>query len=446
VGVAGIHLFNIDVPKVEYIFLVVVFANPAFIYFFSFLFEKDEAGSLVIKMLFFLLGIIAPITISILQVVNESTQDVANILKWFFYPFPVYSLTFGYMSIANRSLIQFVNKETTEPDIFSDEIAGPSLYFLIAAIPFYWILVIMFEKKVFDCKGSGGNNQASGNVDRSSMIGNKTFNPAAIDEDIIEEHDRVATKSPEDLPVRVVDLKKTYGSVTAVENISFGLEYGECFALLGVSGAGKTTCFKSLTGEIYPTEGKVSISGNNIASATGFENARKMIGYCPQFDAIFTGLTVLEHLQIYGSLKGIKRNLLGKLIDKAIQDMDLEDYRHIAANNLSGGNKRKMSVAMAMLGNPPLVFLDEPSTGVDPQAKRFMWNIVSKISTLRQRSAVIITTHSMEEAEALCTKMGIMVGGEFKCFGSSQHIKDKFGTGYELEVKIRTLTEKEVNE
>lgn len=116
------------------------------------------------------------------------------------------------------------------------------------------------------------------------------------DEDIIEEHDRVAKKSPEELPVRVVDLKKKYGSVTAVENISFGLEYGECFALLGVSGAGKTTCFKSLTGEIYPTKGKVTINGYNITTASGFENARKMIGYCPQFDAIFTGLTVLEHL------------------------------------------------------------------------------------------------------------------------------------------------------
>lgn len=101
---------------------------------------------------------------------------------------------------------------------------------------------------------------------------------------------------------------------------------------------------------------------------------------------------------------------------------------------------------MAMLGNPPIVFLDEPSTGVDPQAKRFMWNIVSKISTLRKKSAVIITTHSMEEAEALCTKMGIMVGGNFKCFGTSQHIKDKYGTGYELEVKIKSLNEQEINQ
>jgi hypothetical protein len=100
--------------------LTVVFANPAFIYAFSFLFDKDESGSLVIKMLYFIFGIIAPITISILQVVNKSTQDVAEILKWFFYPLPVYSLTFGYMSIANRALIQFVNKQAEEPEIFGN--------------------------------------------------------------------------------------------------------------------------------------------------------------------------------------------------------------------------------------------------------------------------------------------------------------------------------------
>jgi len=143
-------------------------------------------------------------------------------------------------------------------------------------------------------------------------------------------------------------------------------------------------------------------------------------------------------------LKGVRTHLKDRLIEKAIADMDLDSYRDIRANNLSGGNKRKMSVAIAMLGNPPIVFLDEPSTGVDPQAKRFMWNIVSKISTLRNKSSVIITTHSMEEAEALCTKMGIMVNGHFKCFGSSQHIKDKYGTGYELEVKIKTLAEQEI--
>ena len=101
---------------------------------------------------------------------------------------------------------------------------------------------------------------------------------------------------------------------------------------------------------------------------------------------------------------------------------------------------------MALIGNPPIIFLDEPSTGVDPKAKRFMWSIVSKISTQRKKSSVIITTHSMEEAEALCTKMGIMVAGRFKCFGSSQHIKAKYGTGYEIEVKIKYLKGDELQE
>ena len=143
-------------------------------------------------------------------------------------------------------------------------------------------------------------------------------------------------------------------------------------------------------------------------------------------------------------MKGVRFDLKERIINKQIADMDLQDYVDTRANQLSGGNRRKLSVAMALIGNPPLIFLDEPSTGVDPQAKRFMWNIISKISTQRKKSAVIITTHSMEEAEALCTKMGIMVSGEFKCFGSATHVKDKYGTGYELEIKVRELNEEEV--
>lgn len=122
-------------------------------------------------------------------------------------------------------------------------------------------------------------------------------------------------------------------------------------------------------------------------------------------------MTVREHLEFYAKVKGILRDYRVQLIEKQIDEMDLREFEHIRAENLSGGNKRKLSVAMALIGNPPIVFLDEPSTGVDPKAKRFMWNIVSKISTLRKKSSVIITTHSMEEAEALCTKMGIMVAG-----------------------------------
>lgn len=123
----------------------------------------------------------------------------------------------------------------------------------------------------------------------------------------------------------------------------------------------------------------------------------------------------------------------------------MTEYRDKNAGTLSGGNKRKLSVAMALIGNPPVILLDEPSAGMDPEARRFMWGVIAKVSQQQKHSGVIITTHSMEEAEALCTKMGIQVeGGIFRCFGSSQHIKNKFATGYEIEVKFKSLTDNEI--
>jgi len=125
----------------------------------------------------------------------------------------------------------------------------------------------------------------------------------------------------------------------------------------------------------------------------------------------------------------------------------LTEHRDKPAGTLSGGNKRKLSVAIAIIGNPPIILLDEPSAGMDPEARRFMWSVVAKISQRDKKSAVILTTHSMEEAEALSTKMGIMVrGGIFRCFGSSQHIKNKFATGYEMEIKIKKANYDQLNE
>lgn len=158
-------------------------------------------------------------------------------------------------------------------------------------------------------------------------------------------------------------------------------------------------------------------------------------------------MTVEEHLEYYARIKGIPANLRERMIEKAIQDLNLDEHRKKPAGTLSGGNKRKLSVAMSILGNPPIILLDEPSAGMDPEARRFMWTVVARISQQRKKSAVILTTHSMEEAEALSTKMGIMVtGGVFKCFGSSQHIKNKFGTGYEIEIKIKKLSDPEIHQ
>lgn len=318
-------------------------------------------------MLYFIMGIIAPIAVSILEVVNATTKDVGQVIRWFFYPFPIFSLTYGYIGISNKQIVAQVAAayNVVLPGSFSMEVAGPSLIFLIGSIPFYWCLVVMLEKNMLSCRRRGPNSRAGLVEEHQGPLGTLIQQNAA-EVDVAEEHQRVAQLPPDNMPVRVAGITKRYGNTLASDNLSFGLEFGECFALLGVSGAGKTTCFKCLTGVVKPDSGSVTINGCDITRSAGFEQARKMIGYCPQFDAIFEGLTVREHLEIYAALKGIKANFRERLIEKAIKDMDLESYTRIRANNLSGGNKRKLSVAMAMLGNPPIVFLDEPSTGVDP--------------------------------------------------------------------------------
>ena len=160
-------------------------------------------------------------------------------------------------------------------------------------------------------------------------------------------------------------------------------------------------------------------------------------GFCPQFDALLNNLTAREHLQLYCNIKGIPSKYHEPMIQEMLTELNLTDYEHVQAGTYSGGNKRKLSVAIALLGNPPIVFLDEPSSGMDPEARRFMWSVVGKITSGNNPSSVVLTTHSMEEAEALSTKLAIMVEGKIKCIGPVQKLKNKYGKGFEIETKFR---------
>ena len=163
---------------------------------------------------------------------------------------------------------------------------------------------------------------------------------------------------------------------------------------------------------------------------------RRYIGYCPQFDALFPLLTGREHLKFYGRIKGLKGAELRKQVEMLLKVLSLTKYASRRAGTYSGGNKRKLSVAIAMIGNPPIVFLDEPSTGMDPMARRSMWEFIR--ATMSGR-CVILTTHSMEECEALCHRLCIMTQGQLKCLGTPQHLKTKFGNGYQLDIQLKEI-------
>src|SRR5699024_1900237 len=163
---------------------------------------------------------------------------------------------------------------------------------------------------------------------------------------------------------------------------------------------------------------------------------RRSIGYCPQFDALLDKLTGEETLRIFGLLRGIPWSRLSRDVSQLVQMVGLEAHASKATETYSGGNRRKLSLAVAMIGNPALLFLDEPTTGVDPSARRKIWSTLGQVKS-HFNSSIILTSHSMEECEALCSRIAIMVSGKFRCLGSTQHLRNKFGQGYSIDVRLR---------
>uniref|UniRef100_A0A8B9KPN9 ATP-binding cassette, sub-family A (ABC1), member 3b n=1 Tax=Astyanax mexicanus TaxID=7994 RepID=A0A8B9KPN9_ASTMX len=223
-------------------------------------------------------------------------------------------------------------------------------------------------------------------------------------------------------------------SMRAVDCLSLAVGKGECFGLLGFNGAGKTTTFKMLTGDERVTAGDAFIDGYSILR--DIKKVQQRLGYCPQFDAVLDHMTGRETLSMYARLRGIPEKYVSSCVENVLRSLLLEPHADKLVRSYSGGNKRKLSAGMALIGGPPVIFLDEPSTGMDPVARRLLWDAVTR--TRESGKAIVITSHSMEECEALCTRLAVMVNGQFKCLGSPQHLKSKFGSGYTLLAKVHT--------
>jgi ABC-type multidrug transport system ATPase subunit len=195
-----------------------------------------------------------------------------------------------------------------------------------------------------------------------------------------------------------------------------------------------------LTHHIIPTSGDAFIKGKSVVSE--FSEVRHHIGFCPQIDPIMDLLTGREHLHFYGSLKGIPSTFIAEAADNLLKHVGLAPFADACAGTYSGGNKRKLSLAMALIGKPEVLFLDEPSSGMDPEARRSMWDVITQAVT--GDCSAILTTHSMEEAEALCHRIGIIDKGNLVALGSLAYLKNRFGNGYEIEVTSYSPTFQDV--
>lgn len=197
--------------------------------------------------------------------------------------------------------------------------------------------------------------------------------------------------------------------------------------------AGKSTTMTILSGALRATAGKQYVAGKDLSHDTSA--IHEYVGVCPQFDVVWADLTVFEHLSFQARQRGVSPALLSAEVQQAALAVGLDgDGYYTKAGELSGGMRRRLSIAMSIVGNPPIVFMDEPTTGLDPDNRQHVWKIIQSLK--KPNRLILMTTHSMEEAEALCTRIGIMAKGELRCIGSAQHLKSKYGKGYTLTVNL----------
>ncbi len=224
--------------------------------------------------------------------------------------------------------------------------------------------------------------------------------------------------------IDVSNLTRSFGKVLAVNNISFTVYQGELFAFLGPNGAGKTTTINLLTGLLIPDGGVINYRGERFDPAR--LTVKQMIGVVPQHNNLDKELTAAENLRVHGVLFGLRSGELERRIDFCLDFADLNEKRDTPAGKLSGGMKRKLVIARALLHQPKILFLDEPTVGLDPHSRRRMWAFLRRIN-LEQQCTVFLTTHYIEEAESLAQRVMIMDNAQIIAAGTPDELKSRVG-------------------
>ncbi|KAH9498375.1 ATP-binding cassette sub- A member 3 [Bulinus truncatus] len=435
----------------------------------NFILPLPSTAYVWITMFNIITGVATLLVVVILSIPQIGLEDVSIVLEWIFLAvFPNFCLSQGifqfYQNYQNLDIcrIFYTNNETClASKIFKVTIPccldncgdnclyynenyfgweksgiGRMLIFLVLQSVVMWTLIFLSEFGVLQklwyivC---GGTPASITPVNTSQLIRDIVVQE---DDDVARERARI-NNTPHQQLIRseklVMDnLTKYYGNFCAVDHLSVGIPAGECFGLLGINGAGKSSTFMMLTGDSTISSGQAYLDSYSLK--TQRDLARKQLGYCPQFDALIDQLTGREILTLFARLRGIKESLIPEAVSNMMKALTLTQYADKQCQTYSGGNKRKLSTAIALIGDPDVVFLDEPTTGMDPVARRMLWEVLTEVRDSGR--TLVLTSHSMEECEALCTRIAIMVNGHFKCLGSIQHLKNKFGEGFTFSAKI----------
>ncbi|CAJ1389550.1 unnamed protein product [Effrenium voratum] len=401
----------------------------SFTYMLSFLFKSHTAAQNLLLIVYLFTGGILMIVMIVLSVL-PTTKDLAkNVLVWIFRIMPNFCLADSLTNLITRKNVAIwmgngCPFEGCAP--YDLQIAGYDMLYMGVGSVIWFLATLVLELGFATPKLRALFQFRRFDAGRDD---------AQLDRHVQLEKERVQSGAADGEMVVLKGLRKVFPGrkgappKVAVQDMFFGIPEGECFGYLGLNGAGKTTTMKMLTGEELSTGGEATLGGYNIK--TQQNQVRRLIGYCPQFDALIGTLTAREHLTLFARIKGMPETELHRYVDSLLDQLTLRPYADKQAMSFSGGTRRKLSLGLSLVGDPRCVFLDEPTTGVDPESRRFMWKLISGTMVGR---AVVLTTHSMEECEALCNRIGIMVNGQLVCLGSASQLKATHGYGYQFEV------------
>uniref|UniRef100_A0A7S2R6T9 ABC transporter domain-containing protein n=1 Tax=Mucochytrium quahogii TaxID=96639 RepID=A0A7S2R6T9_9STRA len=398
--------------------LAFAFAAIPFTYVLSFQFN-DHANAIVFSVVFWLvtgtgLGSIAALLTHLDFVVYGIKSGVLVHYASFALNFlPGYALTTGLTNLHHSFYGHGFAQDSRE--MIGE--AAISILYMSATGVCMWVLLYLRESKRWS-----NHSPQKKYKPRRSLVGDHA--------DLKAEVRRMQECDKTDM-IQIQHLSKGYGQeqCLAIDDVSFGVMQGECFGFLGANGAGKTTTLSILSGETHASSGRVALCGIDVGKHT--VEARRHLGYCTQFDNLFPHLTVAQHLTMFAAIHGYKH--IRDVVKYNIERMNLEQYRDVQARRLSGGNKRKLSCALILLGAPEVIVLDEPSSGLDPVSQRFLWNVVSNVRTTTGAS-IILTSHSFVEVQALCDRVAVLVEGKLRCLGSVPYLTSKHGTCFRVKI------------
>ncbi|XP_040096160.1 phospholipid-transporting ATPase ABCA7 isoform X2 [Oryx dammah] len=441
-----------NLPALLLLLLLYGWSITPLMYPASFFFSVPSTAYVVLTCINLFIGINGSMATFVLELFSDQKlQKVSRILKQVFLIFPHFCLGRGLIDMVQNQAMADAFERLGEGHFQSPlrwEVVGKNLLAMFIQGPIFLLFTLLLQY-------------------HNRLLPQPKLRPLPAlgeeDEDVARERERVVQGTTQGDVLVLRDLTKVgvgWGASTAglgglhwpthlsrglpssqvypgqrtpaVDRLCLGIPPGECFGLLGVNGAGKTSTFRMVTGDTLPSGGEAILEGHSVAQEPAA--AHRRMGYCPQSDAIFELLTGREHLELYARLRGVPEAQVAQTASYGLARLGLRQYADQPAGTYSGGNKRKLAIAVALVGDPALVFLDEPTTGMDPAARRFLWN--SLLAVVRQGRSVVLTSHSMEECEALCTRLAIMVNGRFRCLGSAQHLKGRFGGGHTLTLRV----------